>query len=80
MPTRRPKYDRIQPPDPSTDPLFHASDRLPNFVKGADGDDPNAHVKAAVDDDGNIPSAMPEDDFDEDLGGGVGDPSQLTAD
>lgn len=76
MPVRRPKYDRIKPPDP-TDPLTQQADRLPSFIKGADGNDPNSHVHA---DDPNAADA--EGDFVDDAfgGEGIGDASKLTAD
>lgn len=60
-------------------PLAAQADRLPAGIKGADGFNPNAHVR----EDSGInaePTAKSEDRIDEDLGGGIGDASQLTAD
>lgn len=59
-------------------PLAEQVERLPTGIKGADGFNPNAHVRDAT---GSAPQPQVEDDpIDEDLGGGIGDASKLTAD
>lgn len=61
-------------------PLAAQAERLPAGIKGADGYEPDSHVTVAG---GNaVEPTDPGETFndDDDLGGGVGDASSLTAD
>lgn len=65
-----------QNPGQEFDPLEAQAERLPASIKGSDGD--KAHV-LPVGEDGSAVEPVAEE-IDEDLGGGVGDGSDLTAD
>ncbi len=58
---------------PDYDPLLQQANRLPNFLKGTDGD-PSKHVRSADDDDGD------EEVIDDPFGYEPPDPSKFTGD
>jgi hypothetical protein len=55
------------------DPLLDQAERLPSFLKGGGSDGP--HVRPVKDEE-----EEEIDDGEGDFGGGIGDPSKLTAD
>jgi hypothetical protein len=65
-------------PSPDFDPLEVQAEALPDSIKGSDGDKP--HVLDAGDDGEPAHEVGLKDEEDEELGGGIGDASQLTAD
>lgn len=67
--------DDAEETPPDFDPMLAMYDRLPNFVKGADGENHNSHVKPVSSDD------EAEEEFnEEDFGYEPRDPGSFDAD
>lgn len=60
---------------PDFDPLLAQAERLPSFIKGAEGNDPSKHVRPADGDKG-----VDDEVIDDGFGYEPPDPSQFTGD